>query len=97
MATYIILGKYTEQGMRNIKQSPQRIDTVRGAFEAAGGRMPAFYLTMGRYDFVSVGEAPDDETFTRVLLNIAASGNVMTETLKAFPEADYRRIIASLP
>ena len=97
MATYIILGKYTEQGMRNIKQSPQRIDTVRSAMEAAGGRMPAFYLTMGRYDFVSVGEAPDDETFTRVLLNIAASGNVMTETLKAFPEADYRRIIASLP
>ena len=96
MATYVILGKYTEQGIRNIKESPQRIDSVRSAIEAAGGSMPAFYLTMGQYDFLAISEAPDDETFTRVLLGIVSTGNVMTETLKAFPEADYRRIIASL-
>jgi uncharacterized protein with GYD domain len=96
MATYIVLGKYTEQGMRNIKESPQRTDAVRDAVEAAGGKMPAFFLTMGQYDFVSVNEAPDDETMTRILLGIASGGNVSTETLKAFPEADYRRIIGSL-
>jgi uncharacterized protein with GYD domain len=96
MATYIILGKYTEQGIRNIKESPQRLDAVRSAIEAAGGKMPGFYLTMGQYDFVAVSEAPDDETFTRVLLGIVSSGSVTTETLKAFPEADYRRIIGSL-
>ena len=96
MASYIILGKYTEQGIRNIKESPQRTDLVRGAFEAAGGKLPAFYLTIGQYDFVAVAEAPDDETFTRVLLGIVSSGNVMTETLKALPEADYRRIVSSL-
>jgi uncharacterized protein with GYD domain len=97
MATYIILGKYTEQGIRNIKQSPQRVDQVRSAIEAAGGKMPGFYLTMGQYDFVAISEAPDDETMTRVLLSVVSSGNVSTETLKAFPEADYRRIVASLP
>jgi uncharacterized protein with GYD domain len=97
VATYIILGKYTEQGIRNIKQSPQRIDTVRSAMEAAGGKMPGFYLTMGQYDFVAISEAPDSETFARVLLSVASSGNVSTETLTAFPEEDYRRIIASLP
>ena len=97
MATYIILGKSTEQGIRNIKQSPQRVDAVRSAVEAAGGKMPGFYLTMGQYDFVAITEGPDDETMTRVLLSVVSSGNVSTETLKAFPEADYRRIIASLP
>ena len=97
MATYIILGKYTDQGIRNIKQSPQRIDAVRSAIEAAGGNMPGFYLTMGRYDFVAISDAPDAETFARVLLNVASSGNVSTETLTAFPEEDYRRIVASLP
>lgn len=96
MATYIILGKYTSQGIRNMKDSPQRLDAARRAIEAAGGKMGGFYLTMGQYDFVSIGEAPDDETMTRVLLGIAASGNVTTETLKAFPEADYRRITGSL-
>jgi len=97
MATYIILGKYTEQGIRNIKQSPQRLDAARQAVEAAGGKMPQFYLTMGQYDFVAISEGPDDEAMTRVLLAIGSSGNVKTETLKAFPEADYRRITASLP
>ena len=97
MATYIILGKYTEQGIRNIKQCPQRVDAVRSAVEAAGGKMPGFYLTMGQYDFVAITEGPDDETMTRVLLSVVSSGNVSTETLKAFPEAEYRRIVASLP
>jgi uncharacterized protein with GYD domain len=97
MATYIILGKYTEQGIRNIKESPQRLDAVRRAVESAGGKMPGFYLTMGQYDFVVITEGPDDETMTRVLLSMVSSGNVSTETLKAFPEADFRRIVGSLP
>ena len=97
MPTYIILGKYTDQGIRNIKESPQRLDAARRGVEAAGGKMPQFFLTMGQYDFVAISEGPDDEAMTRVLLAIAASGNVKTETLKAFPEADYRRIVASLP
>lgn len=97
MPTYIILGKYTDQGMRNIKEGPQRLDAARSAIESAGGKMPGFYLTMGQYDFVALSEAPDDEAFTRMLLAIASSGNVSTETLKAFPEADYRRIIGAMP
>jgi uncharacterized protein with GYD domain len=97
MATYIILGKYTQQGIQNIKQGPQRVGAARGAIEAAGGKMPGFYLTMGQYDFVALIECPDDETLTRAILTVAASGNVTTETLRAFPEADYRRIVDGLP
>jgi uncharacterized protein with GYD domain len=97
MATYIVLGKYTQQGITNIKQGPQRVEAARSAIEAAGGKMPGFYLTMGQYDFVAIMECPDDETMTRAILTVASSGNVSTETLKAFPEADYRRIIGALP
>lgn len=97
MATYIILGRYTEQGIRNIKQGPQRLDAVRKAIEQGGGKMSQFCLTMGHYDFVAVADAPDDERFASILLSIVSAGNVRTETLKAFPEEDYRRIVAALP
>jgi uncharacterized protein with GYD domain len=97
MATYIILGKYTQQGIQNIKQGPQRVDAARSAIEGAGGKMPGFYLTMGQYDFVSIVEAPDDETMTRAILTVGQGGNISTETLKAFPESEYRTIVGSLP
>lgn len=97
MASYIILGRYTEQGVRNIKEGPQRVEAARRAIEAAGGKMAAFYLTLGQYDFVVVAEGPDDETVARVLLGIASAGNIKTETLRAFTEEEFRRIVAGLP
>jgi uncharacterized protein with GYD domain len=62
-----------------------------------GGQLKAFYLTMGRYDAVVVSEAPDDETATRFALATGARGFVRTETLRAYPEDEYRKIVASLP
>ena len=59
--------------------------------------MRGYYLTLGSYDIVTVAEAPDDETAAKFVLTIAAAGNVRTTTLKAFPEADFRKIINSLP
>jgi uncharacterized protein with GYD domain len=97
MPSYIILGKYTAQGIQNIKQGPERTQAAKQAIEGAGGKWTGFYLTMGQYDFVTIVDMPDDEAFTRALLQVASSGNIITETLKAFPEADYRRIIGSLP
>lgn len=97
MASYIILGRYTEQGVRNIKEGPQRVEAARRAIEAAGGKMSAYYLTLGQYDFVVVAEGPDDETVARVLLAIASAGNIKTETLRAFTEEEFRRIVAGLP
>ena len=97
MPTYITLGKYTTQGIAGIKQGPERLDAARRAYEAAGGKLFEFFLVMGEYDFVSISEAPDDEAYTRVILTLAAAGNISTERLKAFPEADYRRIVGSLP
>ena len=97
MPTYITLLRWTNKGTENIKQSPTRLDTAKKAFEAAGGKMTQFYLVMGQYDMVAISEAPDDETAARMSLSIAGSGAVQTETLRAFSEGEYRKIMASLP
>ncbi|MEW6580301.1 MAG: GYD domain-containing protein [Chloroflexota bacterium] len=97
MPTYVVLLRYTTQGISTIKDSPRRLDAVKAAFRAAGGEIKAYYLTMGRFDEVVVIEAPDDATFTKLILAVAAQGNVQTETLRAFTEDEYRSIIAGLP
>lgn len=96
MPTYIALLKWTQQGVAKIKDSPKRLDAGREAFKKAGAEIKETYLTMGRYDLVCIIDAPDDETVARVLLQLGAQGNVQTETLKAFSEDQYRRILGSL-
>jgi len=97
MPAYVILGDYTQQGITNIKDSPRRLDDARRLAETCGARMKDFYLTMGAHDFVAVMEADGDEAVVRFALAVGARGNARTETLKAFPESDYRKIVQSLP
>jgi uncharacterized protein with GYD domain len=97
MPTYITLLRWTQKGAENIKESPTRLAAAKKAFEAAGGKMTQFYLVMGQYDMVSIAEAPDDETASKMALAVAAAGGVRTETLRAFTEDEYRKIIAALP
>ena len=97
MPTYIALLKWTDQGIRDLKRSPQRIDAAREQARQAGGNLREFYLVMGDYDAVVMVEAPDDETYARNLLAGAAQGNFRSTTLKAFTEEEYRRIVGSLP
>ena len=97
MATYIILANYTQKGIENIKESPARLDAAKEAFQAMGAEMKEFYLVMGKYDMIIVAEAPDDETATKLALAISSRGAVRTETIKAYTEDEYRKIIAALP
>jgi len=97
METYIILGNYTQQGIANIKDSPARSEVEKKAVEAAGGKWLGFYLTVGRYDFVLIAQAPDSETMAKLLLAAGAQGNVRTETLSAFTEGEFKEIVAGLP
>jgi len=83
--------------MAKIKESPARLDAARKAADAAGGKIHAWYLTMGKYDAMFVSEFPDEESCARFSLSVAALGNVTTQTLKAFTEPEYRKIISSLP
>jgi|SRR3990172_5733637 len=97
MPTYISLLRYTQQGVQNIKESPARLDAAKKAFQAMGGELKQWYLVMGQYDAVVVSEGPDDETAAKLALAIGAQGNIRTETLRAFTEEEYRKLIASLP
>jgi uncharacterized protein with GYD domain len=97
MATYITLVNYTQEGIEKIKESPNRLDAAKQAFQAMGAEIKAFYLVMGRYDIVLILEAPNDETVAKVALTLGGAGAVRTETFRAFTEKEYRGIIASLP
>jgi len=97
MPTYVILSNWTDQGIRSVKKSPQRLDATRKAIEAAGGKMLGYYLTMGRYDMILIVEGPSDAVAATLALSAGSQGNARTETLKAFPEAEYRNIIAKIP
>lgn len=97
MPTYISLVSYTQKGIENIKESPARLGRVKAAMKAAGGEFKAFYLTMGHYDMVVISEAPNDEVYATTMLAIGATGAVRSETLKAFTEDEYRKIIAAIP
>ncbi len=97
MPTYVVLANWTDQGIRNIKESPRRLDSAKKAIEAAGGKMIGFYLTMGKYDEVLIIECPSDEIAVTMGLSTGSQGNIRTETLKAFSEAEYRNIIAKIP
>ncbi len=96
MPTYITLINWTDQGIRNVKESPQRLDAVKKAIEATGGKFIGFYLTMGRYDMVLISEGTSDEVVAAMVLSAGSRGNVRTETMKAFPEEQYRGIIAKV-
>ncbi len=96
MATYISMIRFTERGIGNIKESPARLEAARKEFEKAGAKLKDFYLVTGQYDAVVISEAPDDTTIAKLTLGLGARGNVRTETLRAFTEVEYRKIISSL-
>ncbi|CAO3439404.1 GYD domain-containing protein [Azospirillum argentinense] len=96
MTTYVLLANWTDQGLRNVRESPKRLDTAKAALKEMGGEFQAIYMTMGEYDLIAVYEAPDDAVAARFMLLLGGFGNVHTKTLKAFPERAYREIIGSL-
>jgi uncharacterized protein with GYD domain len=97
MATYLSLLRWTKEGAEKIKDSPSRLDAARKVFEPAGGKIKSFHMLMGQYDMAAFIEAPDDATLATILLSLASKGLLRSETMRAFSEDEYRKIIASLP
>ncbi len=97
MPTYISLLTYTQQGIASIKKGPERLEAARQAYKRAGGELKTFFLTIGRYDAVAIAELPDDTALAKMMLALGALGNVRTETLRAFNETEFRKIIGELP
>jgi len=95
MPHYISLVNWTEQGIRTVKESTKRVDTVNALASKLGAKMDVFY-TMGEYDIVAVTEAPNDDAAMQLLLEIGKVGNVRTKTLKAWTVAEATKVLAKL-
>lgn len=96
MATYIALGNFTDQGIRNIKDTVKRADMVKEAAQKAGITMKDIHWTLGAFDMVVTFDAPDDAAMTAFGLAIGAAGNVRTQTLRAFNRAEMTGILAKM-
>ena len=96
MPTYVSLLNWTDQGIRNVKESPKRLDAVKKQLQTLGGALKSFYMTQGSYDAILIFELPSDEVAAKLLLKAGSAGNIRTTTLKAYPEAEYRKILEGL-
>jgi uncharacterized protein with GYD domain len=97
MATHIVLMKLTDQGIKDIKNAPLRVDAAAKAIEAMGGKMTGFYFALGEYDYISIIEGLTDEAGASYLLKLGSAGNVRTTTLKAFTKNEFAEMIKKLP
>ena len=93
MARFIVICDWTDQGIKNVTQTVDRVGAARQVFEKAGAKMTEFFWCLGGHDCVIIAEAPDAETITAVALSIGKLGNVRTKTLRAFNEAEMRQIL----
>lgn len=94
MPIFVVLGNWTEQGIRNIKDSPKRAKVVEDMVEKAGGKMQTLY-TLGKCDFVSIIELPKEDDIMAILLCIGSMGNVRTTTMKAWSESQVAEMLAT--
>ena len=97
METYINFMKLTEQGIKDIKNFPQRLEAATKGMQAMGGKMTGFYAVMGEYDYVAIAEVPSAEAGMAFLLSLGALGNLRTTTQRAFPANEFIDIVKKMP
>ncbi len=93
MPTYVVMYRFTDQGLKGIKDSVKRAREVRAENEKRGFKVLGMYWTQGRYDLVAIMDAPSEEAMTAGLFNVAQAGNVHSETLRAFTEAEMEKAL----
>jgi len=96
MATYIVLGNFTDQGVRNVKDTAKRADALRQAAKKFGATVKEVYWTLGSLDTVTIVDAPDDASVTALWLSVGAQGNIRTQTLRAFAADEMGQILGRL-
>ena len=97
MATFIMLASFTDQGIRNVKDTTKRADAFKELAKGSGATIKDIYWTLGQYDQVCVFDAPDDETTASVLLAADTPGNIRTQTMRAFTTSEMEKILAKVP
>ncbi len=96
MATYIVLCNFTDQGIRNVRETTNRAEAVRDMGKKFGVTLKDIYWTLGAYDLAAVMEAADESSITAYALAIGTAGNVRTQMLRAFTKEEMRGILAKL-
>ena len=96
MVRYLTLVEFTEKGLRDVAQSPERASQFRASVETAGGRVVSLYWAIGQFDGCIVFEAPDEKTATRLLLSLGRQGNVRTRSMRLFDENEFASIVGKL-
>jgi uncharacterized protein with GYD domain len=96
MATYIVLANFTDQGIRNIKDTTKRADAFKKLAKSMGANVKELYWTLGTHDIICVIEGQDDTEITAIGLALGKSGNVRTQTLRAFSQADMEAILGKV-
>ena len=97
MPTFISFVNWTEQGIRNVKDSPNRFEAAKAALKDLGGEIKDIYVTTGQYDIVVIADAPDGDVMAKFALAVGAQGNVRTATSRAFTEDEFQQIVSDLP
>ena len=97
MATYIALVNFTDQGVRQIRQTTERAKALINAGANLGVKIKDIYWTMGAFDALFIAEAPDDETITAFAASMGSLGNIRTQTLRAFSAAEMNKILDKVP
>jgi len=96
MITYVVLANFTDQGIRSAKDSPKRADAFKKMAATFGVTVKELFWTQGRYDVVTILDAPDEFSVTALNLSLSALGNVRTESLRAFSAADMTSIVGKM-
>jgi len=97
MAGYIILGKWTQKGIAEVKSSPERMKRARAAAEKLGGKVVGMWVTMGKYDGVIILDMPNEQAAALFVLAFVSQGAATTETMRAFSEEEFAQLVAKLP
>ena len=96
MPTYIVLGQFTDQGIRNIKETTKRAQALKDMAKKFGATVTAVYWTLGQYDIATIVDAPDDASVNALLLSVGTLGNVRTQTLRAFSADEMGQILGRM-
>jgi len=97
MLRRILLMKLTDQGVKDIKNAPQRIEQAIKTYEKMGGKMVGFYAVTGEYDYISIGESPSDEVGMTFVMGLSVLGNVRTTTIRAYTKEEFAAMVKKLP
>ena len=96
MPTFVVLASFTDQGIRNVKETIGRAESFKQMAAMAGIKVKSIYWTLGRHDLVAICDVPEDEDATALSLSVSSRGNIRCETLRAFSFEEMKKIIAKM-